>query len=352
MTDAMNPVRTVDVRASHSRLLAWLLTAPLQVTEGREAGGVAGVVSADRGIRYVYAEITGYYLHWLASPGVRARPEASQRAAASLAWVLRAYAARTPPARIHLDGTSGDWRNATRFVFDLGMVAGGVAAAWSCGLIPPAPALASELQAQATAFIDPAGRMDATAPAVDIARWSTRPGPFLAKPASRLEMLARLHVPAPVLVMACRRALAAAAPNAEPGHVELHPALYHLEGVACTGDDPRAAVAPTLARILAFENGAGALPETPGSNLLRTDVTAQALRLALWAGAPAADPRLARMAQALARAVDPAGGIGFALGVDSTDRNVWCAMFAEQALRAWLHAQAHGAPGLEAHDIV
>lgn len=352
MTDTMPPAGTDDVRASHARLLDWLLTAPLQVTEGRQAGGVAGVVAANGGIRYVYAEITGYYLHWLASPGVRARPEASSRATASMEWVLRAYSSGTPPARIHLDGTSGDWRNTTRFLFDLGMVAGGVAAAWGCGLIPPAPDLASELQAQAVAFIDPAGQMHATAPAVDVVRWSTRPGPFLAKPASRFEMLARVHAPAPALTMACRRALVAAAPTAEPGHIELHPSLYHLEGIACAGDDARTAVAPTLARILAFENGAGALPESPGSNLLRTDVTAQALRLALWAGTRADDPRLARMAQALTQAVDAAGGIGFALGATSTERNVWCAMFAEQALRAWLHAQAHGAAGLEARDIV
>ena len=352
MTRSMSHLQPEALHSSHARLRHWLLTAPFQVTQGNEAGGVAGVVAAGGDIRYVYAEITGYYLHWLAGPAIRTCPQAQTRAAAAMEWVARCYAAGTPSTRIYLDGQPGDWRNATHFLFDLGMVAGGVAHAWRCGLVPPTPSLAGLLQTQAGEFIDPTGQLRAVVPAVDVARWSTVPGPFLAKPASRLEMLAGLHAPAPSLSKACRLMMEASAPKGEAGHVELHPALYHLEGIACQGDSSRAAVARTVASILAFENGAGGLPEAPGSPLLRTDVTAQALRLALWSGANAEDPCLTRMAHALAQEIDAQGGIGFELGGDSTERNVWCAMFTEQALRAWLHAKAHGSPALEAQDIV
>lgn len=343
-----------DIRAAHSRLRHWLLSAPVQATKGPHAGGIAGTLDADGRIAYVYAEITGYYLHWLASPGVHGLPGARRRAQAAADWAGRVFADSEPATRVYLRAHDEDWRNRSRFVFDLGMLAGGLAAAWGRGLVEPMPALAMRLQQLALDFIDQAGRLQAVAQPAGIERWSTLPGPFLAKPASRLLMLDALHPGAAALREACKATLAAWPARSLPGHVELHPALYHLEGLACGRTDPRG-IAGVLERLLAQADAHGRLPETPGAAPRRCDVTAQALRLALWlrdAGLPVAgEALLARMAHALAEAVDADGGIGFRLDRPAPERNLWCAMFAEQAIAAWLQAQAGGACGLAADDI-
>ena len=51
-----------------SRLQHFLLDGGAQLVAGDERGGVAGTLDAHRRPAYVYGEITGYYLHWLATP--------------------------------------------------------------------------------------------------------------------------------------------------------------------------------------------------------------------------------------------------------------------------------------------
>lgn len=352
MSGTLSPA---GIRDAHQRLQHWLLTGPLQVAEGHHRGGIAGTLGADGRIAYVYAEITGYYLHWLATPGVHALPGARSRAQAAADWAERTHSCGEPATRVYLRPDPGDWRNRSRFVFDLGMLAGGLARAWLRGLVRPAPALAARLQGLALDFIDPAGRLAAVARPADVTRWSTRPGPFLAKPASRLLMLDAVHPGPAELRAACEATLAAYPADERPGHVELHPALYHLEGLASARPD-HAGIRASLSSMLAQEDACGRLPETPQAGLMRCDVTAQALRLALWlqdAGAIAGEEaRMARMASAVAGAVDSAGGVGFRLDHPGAGRNTWCAMFAEQALGAWLQAQSDGHSGLVADDIV
>ena len=341
---------------AHRRLRQWLREAPIQVAHGAQRGGVAGTLTVNGSIEYVYPEITGYYLHWLALPDVRHLPRAHTRAAEAAQWAERAYADSEPLTRVHLHQHAEDWRNRSRFVFDLGMVAGGLSVAWANGLLAPMPTLAARLQSLALDFVDEgSGGLGAVAEPAAEQRWSTMPGPFLAKPASRLLMLDRLHPGPAALRDACGRTLATHPATDQPGHVELHPALYHLEGVAC-GQPEHGRIAASLACMLALEDGQGRLPETPQGELLRCDVTAQALRLALWlrdAGITTADEALlARMAGALGDAVHHDGGIGFRLDQPAPLQNVWCAMFAEQALAAWLRIQATGRSGLDADDIV
>jgi hypothetical protein len=48
------------------RVGRWLLGGPAQVREGLHAGAVAGCLQRHGAAAYVYPEITGYYLHWLA----------------------------------------------------------------------------------------------------------------------------------------------------------------------------------------------------------------------------------------------------------------------------------------------
>ncbi len=45
----------------------WLIEGPAQLKSGPEAGAVAGTIESSGAVHYVYGEITGYYLHWLAS---------------------------------------------------------------------------------------------------------------------------------------------------------------------------------------------------------------------------------------------------------------------------------------------
>ena len=47
-------------------LASWLLNGGVQLTRGPHAGGVVGSVDADGRPAYVYPEITGYYMQWLA----------------------------------------------------------------------------------------------------------------------------------------------------------------------------------------------------------------------------------------------------------------------------------------------
>src|SRR3954464_12665707 len=75
------------IAAVRERLVQWLLGPGVQLTGGRHAGGVAGRLDPDGHAQYVYPEITGYYLQWLASLSSRnagvtqacARADAAQR---------------------------------------------------------------------------------------------------------------------------------------------------------------------------------------------------------------------------------------------------------------------------------
>ena len=67
MTATLNdPSRIHPLVASAARMRDWLLGGPAQIRFGAEAGGVAGTLNAAGQPDYVYGEITGYYLHWLA----------------------------------------------------------------------------------------------------------------------------------------------------------------------------------------------------------------------------------------------------------------------------------------------
>jgi hypothetical protein len=190
-------------------------------------------------------------------------------------------------------------------------------------------------------------------------RWSTEGGPFLAKAASRILLANEFARFDPKLVGSARATLAevrAAAPSAPLAM--LHPTLYALEGVMTDAEAPLEPVAERLARILALASSTGELPEAPGSAVARSDVIAQALRVAILlranavAGSPA-DAALDRLAGALSRRVRPDGAIAFRPDAAPPELNSWCAMFAEQALRWYVHWRQTGAfAGVLAIDVV
>ncbi len=94
-------------RAAAVRLRHWLLHGPAQLSDGRHCGGVAGGISAGAPV-YVYAEITGYFLHWLADlTHVESREIVSERARRAIDWTTRQFAAgRVPPTRAYLDAAA------------------------------------------------------------------------------------------------------------------------------------------------------------------------------------------------------------------------------------------------------
>ncbi len=327
-------------------LRSWLLHGPAQLRAGEHVGGVAGTIGADGRPLYVYAEITGYYLSWLADlAGVEAAAlvrECTQRA---LDWAARHFAAPglAPQTRVHLAAVEPDWRNNAMFFFDLAMLVRGIDAVVEAGLGAPADTLRRALHEHLGQFVvgDALRAIVQTRGTRALPpRWSTLGGPFLVKAASRVAWSAR-HTPLPdALAAACEaenQRWAAQAADLELGM--LHPTLYFAEGLLLSRPDRADAVARLLRRCLAGMRDDGSLPETASEphGKTRNDILAQALRLGLLLrelganGAPAQD-ELDRLASALLARIDPCGFLPFNADT-AAQANVWGTMFAEQALR-------------------
>ena len=336
-----------------ARLRTWLLRGPVQLAQGEHAGGIVGSFASDGTPAYVYGEITGYYLHWLAGAGRDKRVSAN--AAAACAWSARWFGRDLPvPTRIHLAPAAPDWRNDAVFLFDLAMLARGIAAATRAALCEPTAALSQSLGREVSRFhsgdaLLPLRRVREGAELPD--RWSTRDDDFLLKAATRvLDSAPPLHVD-PAMLEACRAFADERAPGAaDAGIGMLHPTLYYLEGVVAGDRRHWPGAASLLARILELRDESFQLPESPPADgPRRSDVIAQALRLGVLLrahgveGAPA-QPVLDGLARTLAARVAADGSIPFRTDLPERQPNVWCAMFAEQALR-W-----HGAPQAHACD--
>jgi hypothetical protein len=339
--------------ASRARLAAWLLEGPAQLRDGPHAGAVAGVV-ASGSPAYVYPEITGYYLQWLAHRAwcgddarvLRARAQAAQ------AWLHRWAADERPLARVHLEPRE-DWRNAALFTFDVAMVLRGLAGAADAGLLSVHPRLVVRLDALLCGLIGDDGALDACHPhhprASLPARWSTARGAFLAKAAAGV--LGASHLPgmSSALLDAAQRTYDLARSQVRThAHAEAHPRLYALEGLLAR--EGRAAFLEHAAvsqvrDLIDCATARGCIPEsTHHAGQPRLDVHAQALRVATLMCAfdvPRAPQysSLAAMADGLAGRVTPAGGVPFAAAAGGAELNVWTAMFAEQAL-AWIDLPA------------
>ena len=349
------PPAPAAVPPADTRIAAWLLDGPAQLRSGEHAGAVAGTLDASGAASYVYPEIAGYYLQWLAW---RARtsgptPALAARAADVQRW-LAVWLARgdVPATRVFLDGTTGDWRNGAVFFFDVAMVARGLGSAVQTQLLAPDVNVVAGVSRQLERLIAADGlysacvRSESGGELPD--RWSTRRGGFLAKAAAGIVTSAPSLPGLSVHVAAAAGATFDASLDwmqARP-HREAHPLLYTFEGVmALPGhrrfDDALAVVATQFDALLAHAAPDGALPETTGDDAgtgpARVDVLAQALRIGCLLNAhrpqqPVDRSTLARLAQLLAAQVRPAGAVGFAMPATGAQANVWAAMFADQAL--------------------
>ena len=327
-------------------LRGWLLSPQVQLREGAHAGGVAGALDAGGAARYVYPEITGYYLHWLADVREAGGLDEVRVAAARAAdWARRQFdRGGIPLTRAYLVEAAPDWRNGAVFFFDLAMLLRGLCAASDARLIAPPLATLQRLIAELDAFVSPDGEIHAARPLRSAelpTRWSTTGGPFEVKASSRVALATR-HVALPErLARACEtladRYLASAASIALD---MLHPTLYFAEGMLTARPQSASKIAALLRRCLALQSADGSLPEAEhGSSLPRSDILAQALRVGLLLRAAAVpdapnDDALHGLADALIARVDAHGRIAFVPDTSAAAQpNVWCGLFAEQALR-------------------
>ena len=343
-----------DPAGGSAALAHWLLTGPAQRRTGPHAGAVAGTVAADGTARYVYPEITGYFLHWLASQAARrgSERELTLRAQAAQGWLRRWLAcAPVPPTRIYADPATADWRNGALFFFDLAMVLRGLAAAVRWRVVEPDPVVIGGVCTQMRALIGRDGMFEACAPHAGLAavpvRWSTRRGGFLAKAAAGVITAAEDLPGIPADIAAAAEATYADALRAavDSPHAESHPLLYTFEGILNLPAHPRfAGVAPQIARqfdaLLVRTAALGRVPETLGSGdsgVARNDVLAQALRVGHFLDLHRRDAGcdhvvLGGLRSMLVGRIERDGAVAFAAGANEGERNVWATMFAEQAL--------------------
>jgi hypothetical protein len=349
--------------AAHSRdaLTSWLLGDRAQITSGTHAGAAAGWVDREGRASYVYPEITGYYLQWLAwhaaCHGVNS--ETRRRAAAAQRWLLSwAFGAETPETRIYLEPAGHDWRNAALFFFDLAMVLRGLASAARLGLIETDPRLVARVSELLWRLVADDGMFDAcVATSVDAAlpdRWSTRRGPFLSKAAAGVLIAAAQFSSLPgALAKAADATFGSALESMSAQlHSETHALLYGIEGALSLPEHPATVTAmPHMVRQLRdlLERSAqlGHTPELlGGTGRVRLDIMAQAIRAAAFVPAElstelpielpseSATAHVDQMAQLLVHYIDPSLGIPFSPDATPRQYNVWTAMFAEQALFA------------------
>jgi hypothetical protein len=355
MTPLQTPVATRGAAAAprwDGSLGTWLRNVA-QCQHGPHAGAIAGCISVSGTASYVYPEIAGYYLTWLAWRATRDGhdPDDAARARGVQRWLARWLALPNLPTRVHFDGTSDDWRNRALFCFDLAMVLRGLAAAGRAGLLAPDGAVVDGVCRALTRLVGHDGAFDACVsngpggPIPD--RWSTRRGPFLAKAAAGVIRAADvLDIPCDLRTAAEQTFAASLHLLAREPHRETHPLLYAFEGALDLPQHPRfQAALPAIAAqfdiLLAHASHDAHLPETlasaSGNGPARVDVMAQTLRVGylLAAHRPQQPPDrvgLARLRQSLARHVRPGSGVAFARSAAPAQANVWATMFADQAL--------------------
>lgn len=334
-------------RAEHSRaaLTSWLLGDHVQITAGAHAGAAAGWLDREGRASYVYPEITGYYLQWLAWDAAcrGANDDTRRRAAAAQRWLrLWAFGAETPETRIYLGPAVRDWRNSALFFFDLAMVLRGLAGATRLGLIEADPRLIVRLCELLGRLVADDGMFDAciaTGAGVRLPqRWSTRRGPFLSKAAGGVLFAAAQFSSLPkALVQAAEATFADALDSmSHESHRETHALLYGIEGALSLPEHPASVTAmPHMVRqlreLLERSRYLGYMPESlGGTGRVRLDILAQAIRAVALLLSRDVGP----MARVLVHYIDLDFGIPFSPGELPRQYNAWTAMFAEQALFA------------------
>lgn len=316
---------------------------------GVHAGGVVGSFDEKKHPNYVYAEISGYYLLWLAGLGDSVPAHViADRATRCIDWIRREFSGPTAPAtRIPLFDAPPDWRNLAAFFFDHAMVLRGVLAIRARNIVKVADDLLADLMSKLSLFARD-GIVEAVLPHMETttlpARWSTMPGPFLLKATAAIDLATDLAFRPQPLVVACSAHLERCRRVQISTMTDmLHPALYFAEGLLRYGTLERKTASQIVSKCLVLQRMDGAIPEKfpsgfhESETIYRNDVAAQTLRLGLLLrrkeeGNPD-DIRLGKLAKFLSTRVDSLGRISFDSDAHLHGANTWTAMFAEQALR-------------------
>jgi hypothetical protein len=327
----------VDVSSlahDEAAVVDWLLER-VQLPEGLNQGGVFGWFDRNPSSQFVYGEITGYYLsflNYLQHSGVES-PLLRFNATQALRWICQRWLG-APVTRAYLDGQQHrDWRNSLSFSFDEIMILRGVYAAST--LVDPelrGLVLASLCQ-RLSAFIGEDGTLLpclATGNTPIPERWSTRQGPYQIKAAAALMTMDSIL---PLKLQACARKTLSLWVTFTPEVItteELHPLLYFVEGLLLASSVTTQFL--THAQLVLERILHSLSDET--ATLVRSDVIAQALRLACLVGG-SQDLIRDSFATSLVNFIGADGVVYFSR--DSKGQlkhaNVWCGMFAAQALR-------------------
>jgi hypothetical protein len=323
-TDSGSPPgsRARPINECRDAIAAWLTSASIQQTNGAGRGGIVGKFNENGRAMFLYGEITGYWLRWASIYA----PDPA-RMGAAVEFLQDQWSGSDPaPTRF---GAGTDWRNGALFSFDLAMLLRGLADATPVAGHDRCARTAARIVPWLDRMVDAQGLLlshRALNAAELPARWSTRPGPSQAKTAAAI--LQADEWLTPQLRSAARQTLAYWRERATE-HRDLHPRFYAWEGHACAGG------AIDVATVLAECDDAGMFPEqagVPGSPS-RGDIQAQGLRLLCLGAAP--DRARDAVATALLQHVQTDGSVRCHL--DEPGGNVWCALFAHQALD-WLCA--------------
>jgi hypothetical protein len=339
MTPCIDAVGSDDIRN-------WLLDAPIQLESGEHRGAVAGWLDASNRPEFVYGEATGYYLTCGAFIARDHRTEKlHKRMDAAEEWLHAVWSNPPPLTRSYLSSARPDWRNEAVFTFDCAMMLRGLNAFDT----DRAERTRHQIEAVLLSAVGPDGALRCYVPRPGMGTtmpesWSTTPGPFQLKTAAAV-LSARHRSPQ---LRAAAEATARKWLDWFPAHEpsgELHPLLYHVEGLLLWGSgrpDARrwSLAAGVFAQVMARQRGDGDLPGSlsDDASASRSDATAQALRIGTLLAAAGYLPagcaeRLPALAEALRRYIDPNGGVHFRRrNGDATHVNVWCAVFAYQAL--------------------
>ena len=343
-------LRWSSAEDSTDRIISWLLSPEVQVREGAEAGGVLGWSDARPDGKFIYCEITGYYLTFLAflAETTRTNGLLGPRIRAAASWIGRNWKPGAKPlTRPYLDGRNDrDWRNGFHFSFDLAMMLRGLSAV--AGFLDTAvySSILDSLIFRLHQFVDASGLLQ---PCVALhggsrpVRWCAEAGPYQLKAAASILPLSGT-VPA---------ALSTAAQKTVdrwegflPDSVsceELHPFLYFVEGLVllgCQHSDPERLRRAAAAYCRVFAPAASSDVRWTGDRA-RSDVIAQTLRLGLilrqfgYLRSPHWGLFLDALADRLLAFRGPTGAIYFrrdALG-QLVHANTWSSLFAVQALR-------------------
>ena len=305
----------------------WLCEAPLRRAPNLELGGVAGRLLLSGDAEFHYGEIAGYWLSWAALYAPN-----SNLMTTVVKWLDRQWSGPYPAAtRI---GARSDWRNQGVSAFDLAMIVRGLADAApfvgeaACGRV--AVRIASWLDRMVSAdgrlnawlVLDSEGFPD---------RWSTRRGPYQIKTSAALLGAPNGWVPNRI-VQAAEETIDAWSTRVDE-QLEWHARLYAMEGLAQVRPDQRPKID--------FDHAVKYLPEQVGSSQgrRRADIQAQALRL-LCLDPCASDTIRLQFAEVVLAHVSLHGAVRF--WPDDETANVWCAIFAHQALDWCIHRQGIG----------